>query len=386
MVADVPVGVFLSGGIDSSAVVAALTSQGHALRTFAVVFGERDYDESRHSQLVARQFGTDHVELFLRPEHVLEEFDEAVGAYDQPSMDGLNTYFIAQATRQAGVKVALSGIGGDELFAGYSSFRRLARLERLPRGVAWLLHQAMRRVAPQSIRTTKLGALLRKDGSRLARYAISREVMAAGRRQALFSCVASSSLSLPAEVAAELDAVAGHLDPINAHSLFELSLYMANMLLRDTDQMSMAHALEVRDPLLDHVLVDTVAGLPGALKLAAGRQSRVKSLLIDALPVDLPLQVVRRQKMGFVFPWEHWLRNELRDRIEATLTDLPTLKAAQLNPEAVRTLWQAYLARRPGLRYTDVLCLVHLLHWVRQHRLTFQDVPTADAPVGLAYS
>ena len=122
-----------------------MASQGYTTRTFSVVFSERSYDESKHARMVARDFGTLHMELYLRPTRVLDEFDEAVGSYDQPSIDGLNTYFIAQATRQAGVKVALSGLGGDELFAGYPYFRLLSRLEGgWQRRGAWLLHSFLR--------------------------------------------------------------------------------------------------------------------------------------------------------------------------------------------------------------------------------------------------
>src|SRR5207244_6974031 len=108
-----------------------------------------------------------------------------------------------------------------------------------------------------------------------------------------------------------LDAETSRFDSVNAYSLLELSLYMANMLLRDMDQMSMAHALEVREPLLDHVLVETAARLPGRLKLLPGRLGRSKALLVDALPSGLPPSVLNRKKMGFVFPWERWLRGEL---------------------------------------------------------------------------
>jgi asparagine synthase (glutamine-hydrolysing) len=285
MVSDVPVGVFLSGGIDSSSVVSALASQGHKLHTFSIVFGEREFDESEHSRLIARHFGTEHAELLLSPNKVLEGFDEALCAYDQPSIDGVNTYFIAQATRQAGVKVALSGLGGDELFAGYSYFRMLARLNRpLPRLLARLAYQFLRRFAPETKRTKKLGAILGGNGSRLGNYTICRQVMSPERRFALLS-QAGSRLgdALPDEVHTELEEAASELDVVNAQSLLELALYLANMLLRDTDQMSMAHALEVREPLLDHVLVETVACLPGSLKLAAGRQNRSKALLVDAL-------------------------------------------------------------------------------------------------------
>jgi asparagine synthase (glutamine-hydrolysing) len=384
MVSDVPVGVFLSGGIDSSSVVAALASQGHALRTFSVVFGERAYDESEHSRQVARQFGTKHTELFMHPARVVDEFDEAVGAYDQPSIDGLNTYFISQATREAGVKVALSGVGGDELFAGYSYFRLSERLERLwPRLAARLLHRVLHRMAPRSVRTTKLGAILADRGSRLARYAVYRQVMAPELRRELLAGDTderrrlkpgrqnedAGQVPLPPDVFAELEAASASLDAVNAHSLLELSLYLANTLIRDMDQMSMAHALELREPLLDHVLVETVAGLPGRLKLAPGRRSRTKGLLVDVLPVALPERILRRPKRGFVFPWEGWLRAELKPQVAALFGEQRTLRAAGLSPCAVGKLWNDFLASEPGVRYADILAVVHLLYWVRQQRL-----------------
>jgi asparagine synthase (glutamine-hydrolysing) len=375
MVADVPVGVFLSGGIDSSSVVAALAAQGHRLRTFSVVFGERQFDESEHSRRVAQHFGTEHTELLLSPRQVLDGLPEALAAYDQPSIDGVNTYFISRATRQAGVKVALSGIGGDELFAGYSYFRLAARLEQgWARPLARLAHGLLRRLSPHSTRTTKLGDMLAYGGSRVARYAVCRRVLDRRRGRALFPR-AGSAEPLPAALQHELETAVAGLDAVNCHSLLELSLYLPNMLLRDLDQMSMAHALEVREPLLDHILVETVARLSGPLKLAPGRHSRTKSLLVDALPVELPARVLRRAKMGFVFPWERWLRHELRGLVAELFSDHDAVDAAGLDAAAVQQLWADFLAARPGVRYTDVLCLLHLLHWVHQHGLSLATVP-----------
>jgi asparagine synthase (glutamine-hydrolysing) len=369
MVSDVPVGVFLSGGIDSSSVVSALASQGHKLHTFSIVFGEREFDESEHSRRIARHFGTEHTELFLSPNKILDEFGQALAAYDQPSIDGVNTYFIAQATRRAGVKVALSGLGGDELFGGYSYFRLLARLERpLSRLLAGVAYRCLRHLAPKSMRTVKLGAILHGNGSRLANYTVCRQVMARDRRATLLSRSTNGhGYSLPDEVHGQLADDAAESDVVNAQSLLELSLYLANMLLRDTDQMSMAHALEVREPLLDHVLVETVAELPGNLKLTPGRQNGSKALLVDALPTPLPDQVLRRPKMGFVFPWERWLRHELREQIEALFADEDALETAGLHRPGVQKLWNAFLASEPGIRYADVLCLAHLVHWVSKH-------------------
>ncbi len=379
MVSDVPVGVFLSGGIDSSAVVALLATAGHKLRTFSVIFGERVFDESEHSRRVASQFETEHAELFLQPRQVLDEFEHALAAYDQPSIDGLNTYFIAQVTRQAGVKVALSGLGGDELFAGYSYFRYLDRLERpWPRRIARVASRLLGWFQPKGMRTKKLAAVLAAHDSRLQKYAICRQLMFPERRSAVLQDKTQANLvPLPAELVTDLEQAVNGLDPVNAHSLLELSMYLGNMLLRDTDQMSMAHALEVREPLLDHVLVETVARLPGAMKLAPGKHGGIKGLLVDALPAELPRSTLRRPKMGFVLPWERWLRQELRTRVAHTLTNPSALASAGLDSEGVKTIWQGFLARQPGIRYSDILGLLHLSTWVERHGL---EVDSPRAP------
>jgi asparagine synthase (glutamine-hydrolysing) len=374
MLSDVPVGVFLSGGIDSSSIVASLTSQGHKLRTFSVILGDRMFDESEYSRQVAFRFGTEHAELLLQPRRVLEEFDRALAAYDQPSIDGMNTYFVAELTRQAGVKVALSGLGADELFAGYSYFRYMAQLERpWPRRFARLAYLGLRWLKPRGIRTLKLGAMLENNRSRLEKYAVCRQVMLPDRRKKVFhNGDPGDRVALPAGLAAELDAAVDGLDAVNAHSLLEMSLYLGNMLLRDTDQMSMAHSLEVRGPLLDHVLIETVARLPGALKLETA-QFGSKALLVGSLPVELPPSILRRRKMGFVFPWERWLRQELRDRITEVFVDNHLLEAAGLDPAGVQSTWNDFLGHRPGLRYTDVLCLLNLVSWVKHHGLKCDD-------------
>jgi asparagine synthase (glutamine-hydrolysing) len=383
MLSDVPVGVFLSGGIDSSSLVALLSHEGHTPHTFSVIFDGGQFDESEYSRLIAERFGTKHTELCLRPADVLRDFEAALDAYDQPSIDGLNSYHIAKATRAAGVKVALSGLGGDELFGGYPYFRAAARLARpFARPLARLAYHGLRLFTPGSSRTHKLGQILAGDGSALNQYLVFRQVMAADRRGGLKNgASASFSDVLPPEVRAELAAAASRLDPVNAQSLLELSLYLANMLLRDTDQMSMAHALEVREPLLDHLLVETAALLPGPLKLARSARQPLKALLLEALPVELPARMLRRPKMGFVFPWEQWLRQELRPQLEATFADAEAVRNAGLDPAGVQNLWQAFLTHRPGVRYTDVFSLSHLIHWVRRHRLA---VVAAEPAVPLA--
>lgn len=372
MLSDVPVGVFLSGGIDSSGIVAVLAHQGFKVHTISMVFGEQQFDESQHSREIARRFGTCHTELLLHPNRVLNDFEEALDAYDQPSIDGQHTYFLSQATREAGIKVALSGLGGDELFAGYSSFHYLNRLEgRLSRLAALLLYPAMRWARPDSPRAWRLGLILNGDGSRMRKLLACHQVFSPERLDSIFPLAQdAASASLPPEVYARLAGRAGELDPTNAHSLLELSLYMGNVLLRDTDQMSMAHALEVRVPLLDHILVEAVAQIPGAMKLSANSRAGTKSMLVDALPTSLPTCVTRRPKMGFVLPWEGWLRNELRDYTSAVLERTPILQAVGLNRTLVHRTWQDFLAHRGGVRASMMLSLINLLHWVGKHGLT----------------
>ena len=244
MLADVPVGVFLSGGIDSSAIVAGLTYQGHRPRTFSIRFGEQAFDESAHARTVAAHFGTEHVELHTSPESVFADLDAALAAYDQPSIDGLNSFFISQAVHRAGIKVAMSGLGGDELFAGYSTFRLAALLDhQLVRTLAKAAYPVLSHYAPGTMRADKLAAILASGGSRLKTYAVFRQVMLRERRAELLQAQQDNEPPLPSAMIDELSAAIAPLDSPNAYSLLELSLYLANMLLRDTDQMSMAHSL-----------------------------------------------------------------------------------------------------------------------------------------------
>ncbi|MBI3466419.1 MAG: asparagine synthase (glutamine-hydrolyzing) [Planctomycetes bacterium] len=372
MISDVPVGVFLSGGIDSSSIVAALASQGHRLHTFSVAFDEHAYDESQHARQVAEQFAAEHTELRLSAGDILDQMPQAVAAYDQPSIDGLNTYFITAAVRRAGINVAMSGLGGDELFAGYPIFRLFWQLEQPGyRAAAQMAHLAMRCFWPRDARTRKLRGVLNHSLSRLERYAVIREVMHREQRTRLLREPAlSDCIPLPSAQMLELAAAADSADPINACSLYELSLYMANTLLRDADQMSMAHAVEVRVPLVDHVLVESAAQIPGRFKLPRRRKSPPKPLLIHALPVGLPRQAARRRKMGFVFPWERWLRKELRGWAAETLTDASSVESAGLNGAAVAALWKDFLASRPGIRHPEILCLTNLLRWSTKHGVT----------------
>src|SRR5258708_18828726 len=174
LVSDVPVGVFLSGGIDSSALVSILSRGGVTPRTFAIVFREAEFSEGEHSRAIAREFRTDHHEILVSQEDVLASLPQAIQAMDLPTMDGLNTFFVSRETRAAGVKVALSGLGGDEVFAGYSSFRTVPRMQRfariwkqLPRVMSGPAAAAFAALSPASDQNRKLASLACDNGGLL---------------------------------------------------------------------------------------------------------------------------------------------------------------------------------------------------------------------------
>jgi asparagine synthase (glutamine-hydrolysing) len=373
MVSDVPVGVFLSGGIDSSSLVGLLTRSGLRLNTFSIVFREAEYSEAEYSRLVAKKFGTDHHEILCSQHDALEALPNAIEAMDQPTIDGLNTYFVSRQTRAAGIKVALSGLGGDELFAGYSSFRTVPRMERFARcwqHVPNLLKTPLANVyaslASNSDQTRKLAALARPNGGVLHPYFLARMLFTSEQSDLLLTehdpqVVARSQMSL-----AETLSHTHELDAVNRVSYLESRCYMLNTLLRDSDGMSMAHGLEVRVPLIDHHLAEKLFALPGDWKLDA---STPKPLLVGALHGQLPDEIVHRRKLGFTFPFEHWLRDELHAGVEASFNDIDAGPLTSvLNARAVKKIWGDFQAGYTS--WSRPWALYVLQRWCELHSVT----------------
>jgi asparagine synthase (glutamine-hydrolysing) len=323
LVSDVPVGVFLSGGIDSSALVSILSRGGVTPSTFSIVFREADFSEAQHSRAIAARFHTDHHEINVSQADVLAAIPDALRAMDLPTMDGINTFFVSRETRRAGVKVALSGLGGDEVFAGYSTFRTIPRMERfaafwkyLPGLVRIPLAAAFAGMAPSSDQNRKLASLARDNGRVLHPYFLSRMLFTPSQRDLFFSNQDSSICDRASASQRESLTRALPLDPVNRVSYLESRCYMLNTLLRDADVMSMSQGLEVRVPLIDHELAKAVLGMPGEWKL----NGTPKKLLVGALASSLPDEIVHRPKRGFTLPFEHWMRQELRSEIEPVLS------------------------------------------------------------------
>ena len=378
LVSDVPLGVFLSGGMDSSALVAVMSRISEQRpKTFSVIFDEPAFTEAPFSRAVAARFETDHQEIRLSEDRLLSILPDALAAIDQPTMDGINTFVVSQAVKSAGITVALSGLGGDELFAGYPSFRRALKVDAIS-PVARRVLRAVSGVAKNgSVQRNKFRQLMNSEGTPADVYRISRQLFSqdaiASIRSALGEMVAPTRyrgvvLTLPK---CDSDADSGcDSDVVNAISRLELSGYMANTLLRDTDAMSMAHSLEVRVPFVDTKLVDYVLSLPGRWKLDRG-SSTPKPLLADALADLLPRDFLSRPKMGFTLPFEKWLQNNLRTEVTSVFQDSPALSAPGLSSDAVKNLWRNFLQKPRAVGWSRPWSIYVLAKWCQLNRVSF---------------
>ncbi len=347
-VSDVPVAAFLSGGIDSSAIVMLMRAAGQSqLRTFSLGFPGTALDESRHAAEIARIFKTEHTNVDVHDHMVEQSLDGFFAAMDQPTGDGLNTYLVSKFAKQSGLTVALSGLGGDELFGGYPSFRRAERaatlLAHTPRGVLRVLTAATGH-APG--RFAKLELLAGPGSSHARLYALTRGVFPPTHVAAL--------LGRASAPIAHYEPAPG-ASPFHAAMQLELEHYTHDQLLRDSDVYGMAHSLEIRVPFIDDRLTEVVARVSPHLLLAG-----FKGLLCDAMPRPLPRECTERKKMGFTFPFDRWLRTTWRARVEATL--LGSSSHGLLEPAAVARVWRTFLAgrahwSRPWALYALMRCL-----------------------------
>jgi asparagine synthase (glutamine-hydrolysing) len=372
LVSDVPVGIFLSGGIDSSCLAGILSRSGVRPSTFSIVFREAEYSEAEYSRAVAQHFHTDHHEITVSQSDFFAAISPAIAAMDLPTIDGINTYFVSQQTRAAGVKVALSGLGGDEIFAGYSAFRDVPRMEkfanawyRMPGVLRSPLASLFAALAPSNDQNRKLIALLEDGHSAIDPYFLSRMLFTPQQQNNLLPEMAANSgaLSCAQQPLRETLIRAQNLDPINRVSYLEARCYMLNTLLRDSDFMSMAHGLEVRVPLIDHRLAQQVLALPGSWKL---NSATPKPLLMRAFGGALPDKIVHRPKRGFTLPFESWLRDAMRPVVEESLAKIEDgALGGWISKRAARNIWDDFLHGKTS--WSRPWSLYVLQSWCSQH-------------------
>lgn len=354
LIADVPLGVFLSGGIDSIAVAALASKEGPAIKTFTVAFSEESFNEGSRARAAAEFLGSEHSEFLLSADEIRLQIDEAIAAFDQPSADGINTYFVSRAARQAGLKVALSGLGSDEIFGGYSTFSDTPRIRSLV---------AVSRYLPQPLRAVVSNLLLPMSGY-VNRPDALRKAIAAFRYSSDFAhpYFYTRMLFHPGNVSrllrndlngnpgsewhqwlCDVADEAANLDDFTSVSWLETRSYLVDMLLRDTDTMSMCYSLEVRVPFLDDVVVRTALSSPEAAKRKNGMR---KPLLIEALGELLPPGVAHQLKRTFTLPWEFWLRGPLRAKVQDGLSNCDPSVAEVIDIREVKRIWDDFVTGR----------------------------------------
>ena len=360
LIADVPAGLFLSSGLDSSAIAAIAARAQAGICSFTLSFPGTAYDEAPRARSIAKHCGTRHRDIPLGGEAVLSRIDEAVAALDQPSMDGINTYFVSWAAREAGLKVALSGVGGDELFGGYATFTDTPLITRLIQ-MAWFVPAPMRKAVAPLLRAL-IAARSGPDAARKAvaawlspdalphPYFFTRALFPVGAELSRLieprfrpSSVAADGVTLEPTWLGWLERAADgarKLEGMSSVSWLEMRSYMASTLLRDTDAVSMARSLEVRVPLLDTPLVEFVGALPEGTRRRDGTS---KALLVAAIGDLLPQEVLAQKKRTFTLPWEDWLRGGLRKKMETSFAEVVPGLAPYLHGNGVRQVWGSFL-------------------------------------------
>ncbi|MFE0329232.1 asparagine synthase (glutamine-hydrolyzing) [Streptomyces sp. NPDC003753] len=384
MVSERPLGAFLSGGIDSSAVVAAMARiSGEPVKTFSIGFDDDRFDERAHARAVARRYGTEHHE-FVVDASALDVLPTLAWYFDEPFADSsaIPSFYVAQLSRRQ-VTVVLNGDGGDETFGGYTRYARLSHLERfrVPRAA----QPALRHLGRGLLATVPAGSRVGRAGLALTvlgetpqrRYARMMSYFSPEQKQRLYTerlRKATSGID-SYRLLDEAFGASRAVDRVNQLMDVDVNSYLPGDLLVKVDITTMANSLEARSPFLDHHLMEWAAGLPADLKV---RRGTTKYLLKKAMRDWLPHEVLHRPKQGFGVPLAHWLRTDLRDVAWDVLTDRTAVERGFFRPAAVRTMLEGHQAGENHARQLWALMQFEL--WYRR----FVDQPLSGPPAPAA--
>ena len=364
LMSDVPLGAFLSGGLDSSVIVALMAEQStRPVRTFTIGFEESDYSELEDARVVAKHLGTDHHELIIKPAG-LKILPELVWFLDEPFGDSsaVPTFYVCQAARQH-VTVALSGDGGDELFAGYMRYQRMNRYQRMALIPPWVRRGLVRPITSLLPFTTPgwnylyaLGNIT--DGGPASGCGIYPYIQGQLYTGEFLNQLQGSN---PFEAARRILAQVSHLDPVSQYQYLDTLQYLPADILTKVDRMSMANSLEVRSPLLDYTLVEYMATLPLSFKLHEGVS---KYILRKFCAGILPPSVLTKKKQGFALPKDQWFQKDLSTYAQEVLLDHKTLARGYFRKATVERLLQHHMTGRRDYS-AWIWCLIVLELWFR---------------------
>lgn len=372
LVADVPFGAFLSGGIDSSILV-GLMSEIHSKKvdTFSVVFKENEFSEAQYAREIAQKFNTQHHEIELSVDKFKEMLPDALSFMDHPSGDGPNTYVVSKSTREEGIKMAITGLGGDELFGGYSIFNQIGQVQNKK----WLKSFPAYARKPlanvyhatkKTVESSKIREILKQEFYDMEFiYQFYRQVLMDDQIKKLVKIdqlPRNRSFEIPHELVG-YTTKGWKLPALSRISIAEFYTYMQNVLLRDSDQMSMANGLELRVPFLDHELVEFTLGIPDNLK----KPTSPKKLLVESFTDILPESIYNRPKMGFVLPYEHWMKNDMKEFCQERLAELERIPSIKVN--GVMRLWEKFLNGDKRVTWSRIWPLVVLGDWLKTNEI-----------------
>lgn len=370
LISDVPIGAFLSGGIDSSVIVGLMVEVSSSKpNTFTVSFNEKEFDESKYAEIIAKKFNTNHTNIQLEPTSFLEELENALNAMDTPSGDGINSYIVSKAIRQAGMTVALSGIGGDELFAGYPLFNRFINLNN--KKSLWKGTSLLRKLAAVSLNVNasnknfRIQQIIKANTPSIENiYPVLRQIMAPQLISRLTTITGDTSNTALSKELHRCSKELHRLPLLSQVSAAEYMGYTQHTLLKDMDQMSMAVSLEVREPFFDHSLIEFVLSIPDNIK----NPVYPKSLLVESVASLLPDKIVHRKKQGFLLPWSIWMKNELKEFCEKRIKNLS--QRSFINSRELMKYWNRFLKNDVSVRWTELWIFVVLEYWMEKNYVT----------------
>ena len=376
LIADVPLGAFLSGGIDSSAVVGLMSRHmDQPVKTFSIGFNEDSFNELKYARMAAKHFGTNHHEFIVTPD-ICEVVDELVWHLDEPFFDpsSIPTYMVSKLARDY-VTVVLSGDGGDELFAGYTRYvvdRKRSGFARLPRLVRRGLMQQLGRHLPHSAPGRNFIHNVAYDP--LDRYVEDISIFTRLNKRSLYTADFRSQLREGAPAARYLSYAAriDTGDPVDPLLYLDSKTYLPGVILTKVDRMSMAASLEARAPLLDHQLIEFVTRIPGSLKM---KGLETKHIFKRAVHDLVPTEILNRPKQGFGMPIQQWINEQLRERVHSTLTEARTVQRGYVEARYVRLLLDEHERGRRD-HSTELWALFMLELW---HRTFVDQTATASA-------
>jgi asparagine synthase (glutamine-hydrolysing) len=376
LISDAPIGLFLSGGIDSSAVtMAASRRSGGKVSTLTVIFPDQPgYSETAHARRVAALAGTDHHEVPISGEDILAALPGALGAMDQPSVDGINTYVVSLAARQTSLKSVLSGLGGDELFGGYPSFEdipRVLRIRHLIKPFGAILQKMVAMGEDFSRTTGKILDLMSSTDDWEQTYLARRRLFSLRQIKRLVGNHINGSCTDGFE-RSRLQMLSGLLQGRtlpDAIGLLEMEVYMGETLLRDSDVMGMANGIEIRLPFLDTDFATYALSLPPEARIP---DPFPKHLFVRAFANILPTENIRRSKQGFTLPFEEWLVNELRAEVEEGIAALAS-RSSFFDGEGIHRLWQVFQQSPQQIGWQRPWALFVLSRYLNQHGLELSE-------------